>query len=352
MVGSMLITIKAKGKYTFSLHIDRNLTLITGESGTFKTLMINTILASKQDKKYFSVEVETKEFDKSAVTVDVLTPNSDWDSIISKSKNCVFFIDECASYVYTREFASVVKFSDNYFVIVNRHISRLNTLPIALSEVYELVATDLDDKKGKLIKNVEHFKSVPVVTTSTIYNSVLTEDRKSGYQLMSAILSYKHSNIPCESANGKDNIVSKVVDMPHPCVVVADRAAFGISYYAIDSDINTKEKLGKDIYFWLPESIEYFMLFSMLFKNFEKSNKASDLYKTLINSLVQPEVDSTKFFSWENYYTFCIGVLLSEIGVSTDTKYTYNKSTLPSILKTDERLEEFARLLPFIIQED
>ena len=61
----------------------------------------------------------------------------DWKDALYPLKNTVIFIEENNEFVFTKEFASYVKESGNYFVFVTR--APLKMLPYSIHEIYEII---------------------------------------------------------------------------------------------------------------------------------------------------------------------------------------------------------------------
>lgn len=112
-------------KYDFT--INRNITLLRGNSATGKTTLVEMILDNNNDGL---VEVVC---DVPCIAI----PNSKhWDILISQYNNSILFFDEDCDFVKTKQFASIVKNSSNYYVIINRN--NLSTLPYSINEIYEI----------------------------------------------------------------------------------------------------------------------------------------------------------------------------------------------------------------------
>lgn len=111
-------------KYEFDIR--RNLTIIQGDSATGKTTLIDLIREYHMDKK-------------SGINLSCSRPcrvleGDLWREQIQFINDSILFTDEGASFVETEEFASAVRNSSNYFVIVTR--SNLEMLPVSVEEVY------------------------------------------------------------------------------------------------------------------------------------------------------------------------------------------------------------------------
>ena len=180
-------------KYEFEIR--RNLTLIQGNSATGKTTLVEMIREAHLDER-------------SGITISCDRPcrvieGDMWHEQLSYIKDSILFIDEGASFVETEEFASAVKNSSNYFVIVTRE--NLEMLPISVEEIYGIRSSG---KYGFLepvyhemyrIYNLQREEQTPVCP-----KIILVEDSNSGYDFFHAISEKKL--LSCLSAKGKSNI--------------------------------------------------------------------------------------------------------------------------------------------------
>ena len=105
MKGSHRIIVETK-KIKYDLTVQRNLAILTGDSGIF-----------------LSCDCDCK-------TID----SEDWERQIKESEKSILFIDEGNRFLPSRKFANVVKNSDNYFVIATRE--KLPMLPYSIKEIY------------------------------------------------------------------------------------------------------------------------------------------------------------------------------------------------------------------------
>ena len=104
----------------------------------------------------------------------------DWKDALYPLKNTVVFIEENNEFVFTKEFASFVKKSGNYFVFVTR--APLKMLPYSIHEIYEIIT---DGKRTDIKESYHEFREIysnyPIIENNKIQN-IVTEDSNSGYQ--------------------------------------------------------------------------------------------------------------------------------------------------------------------------
>lgn len=131
MKGSHRVIIQ-NNKLHYEFVIKRNLTIIQGDSATGKTTLINMLRQAENLGASSGVDVV------SDVPCKVLE-GANWKIILENSSGNIFFTDEENAFINTEEFASAVKGSDNYFVLITRE--NLYNLPYSVEEIYGLYAS-------------------------------------------------------------------------------------------------------------------------------------------------------------------------------------------------------------------
>lgn len=125
MVGVKHIKVYNK-KVSYDFKIRRKITIISGDSGTGKTTLVDLIeKANNGEGVYLECEC------KCGVLVD-----KNWQYDLSLYTNSILFIDENFDAINTKEFADAVNKSDNYFVIINRE--KLSNLAFSYKEIYTI----------------------------------------------------------------------------------------------------------------------------------------------------------------------------------------------------------------------
>ncbi len=300
MKGTYTIQIRNR-RVAFTLRIERNITIIRGDSATGKTTFIEMLKSHEQYGAQSGVVVQSEK------GCHVLT-DVDWADRLPTMGNSVVFVDEGNRFVSTREFAQAIQGTDNYYVLVTRQ--SLYQLPYSVDAVLRLKTTTSRF-------NVTYVKSYPLFTHLNEPDdllrrteSILTEDSNSGYEMFTEIA--RRYGIQCDSAEGKSNILLKLRQAEDTrMLVVADGAAFGAEMdkvYAFCQLHPGKVRL------YLPESFEWLIL---------KSGVLGER-RMRRDILADPAtfIDSREFLSWEQFFTH----LLMEL---TDGTYMqYNKRRL------------------------
>lgn len=114
MLGKYRIVIH-NSKVMYDFTIDRNITIIMGESGTGKSTLYKMAARMKDPSVKNGPKCNIKD------KIEVLLPTDrDWYDRISKYSGKIFIADEHVQYIYSNEFASIANQCDNYFIFITR----------------------------------------------------------------------------------------------------------------------------------------------------------------------------------------------------------------------------------------
>lgn len=215
MKGKHRIVVK-NNRLHYEFEIKRNITIIQGDSATGKTTLINMLRQAENLGESSGIDVI------SDVPCRILE-GKNWKIILENSSGNIFFIDEENSFINTEEFASMVKESDNYFVLITRE--NLYNLAYSVDEIYGLHESGKYHDTRKVYQQMYHIYSIeekfPIEP-----EKIIVEDSNSGYEFFKKISAEK--NIACLSAGGKSNIFSLIKrQSAGEICVVADGAAIG-----------------------------------------------------------------------------------------------------------------------------
>lgn len=310
MRGEHLVTVR-NNKVQIKLPIRRNLTILKGRSATGKSTLIDLVGQFDELGPDSGVVVSCD------VPCKVLS-GKNWQRDLEFISGSIVFIDEDNAFMRSHEFARAAKASDNYYVLVAREA--LPQLPYSVDEIYELKNTGRSSSKYPAYSRT-------YTSTRRAYgvhqfdgarpDLVVVEDSNSGFDFFSALC--QKSEVPCVSAKGKANVFRTVRDAKVSSIlVIADGAAFG-------PEIETVLALGryKSLQLFLPESFEWLVLSSGLFKD----KKTQDM-------LLRPAdyIESSEFFSWERFFTRQL------IELTAGSYLAYEKSGLnPAYLEARQR---------------
>ena len=100
-----------RAKFRFTL--ERNITIVRGDSGTGKTTLYDMIAEYTRLGEASGVQI-------AAPCPCVALTDMDWKNQLKQTHGCVVFIDEGADYLASRDFAAAIQKTDNYYVIFNR----------------------------------------------------------------------------------------------------------------------------------------------------------------------------------------------------------------------------------------
>lgn len=307
-----------KGRISFSIknrHIafrfvlERNVTILTGDSGTGKTKLINMVKNYAAEGKASGV---TLKCDKPCVVLE----GNNWDTILEKTKNSIVFVDEGAKFLPEYSFAQTIMRTDNYYVLVSRE--PLPQIPYSIEAIRQIIKNDSKPKIEKIYDNV----SIRDIRAAQ-YDLVIVEDSKAGFRFFQKAT--EEWGVVCKSAKGKSNILSALDDCRERRVlVIADAAALGSE---IQKLVRYKNLSGKKIDFFLPESFEWLILKSAIFDGNEN-------VRSILNDPVE-HIESKVYFSWERFFTY---LLVEESRNREKLKYPKGKGKLPSGYLTDTNI--------------
>lgn len=297
MKGTYRIIVKnATVRYDFEIR--RNITVLQGDSATGKTTLLELI------NDYYELGPDSG----IELTCDVecaVVGGRDWKTSLIGVENRIIFIDEGNSFVLSDEFASLVKNSTNYYVIVSRE--GLPNLPYSVEEIYGIRTSGKYGSIKQVYNEFYHIYGDYDVRKSKSPATIVCEDSNSGYEFWHNVCPNKE----VISANGKSNIFDIVSDIEDSCLIIADGAAFGTEIGRLSKLLQHK----KNIVIYLPESFEWLLL------------SAGVIQDTKINEILINPADyiySENYFSWERFFT---GILVE---ATKGTHKAYSKAHLNS----------------------
>lgn len=299
-----------KGKYTiriynnkvsYELVLERNITILTGDSGTGKTSVRRLVHDYEQYGKKSGVTI------KCSVSCKTILSDEDWEYKLSRISNSIIFIDEGHSFIKSREFAEAISGSDNYFVLITRN--SLPQIPYSVKSILSLRKTVRRYNRvySKTYPLYDYFENF--LDKIKMFDMFVVEDSKAGYQLYASIAS--NQNVKCISAEGKSNIRFRLLEnMDQKVLVIADGAAFGPEMNNISKIMEENKDI---IWLFLPECFEWLIL---------KSSVITD--KNVKQILKKPSsyIDSKEYISWERFFTDLL------VSITANTPLQYNKNEL------------------------
>lgn len=324
MKGSYWFRAKSK-KVLFEFSIRRNITVIKGDSATGKTTLLRILYEYLRMGKQSGYAVSTNVSYYVYIRDEV---GRDWKDALYPLKNTVIFIEENNEFVFTKEFASFVKKSGNYFVFVTR--APLKMLPYSIHEIYEIIT---DGKRTDIKESYHEFREIysnyPIIENNKIQN-IVTEDSNSGYQFWTH--AFKNSHVT--SSNGNGNLIKQVEELgPGDALVIADGAAFGSLMESCMSSFQVQTD--RRISLWLPESFEYLILKSGVLK----SEKITQILEN-----ISEYVECEKYESWESFFTELL-ITLTAGGVEK-----YSKNVLNAYYLQDWIVDKIKGQLPIEVK--
>ena len=306
-------------KVQIKLLVQRNITILQGNSATGKTTLIDLIGAYDQFGSDSGAVVNCD------VPCKVLSGRN-WERDLSCIENSIVFIDEDSAFMKTYEFAHAARHSSNYYVLVAREA--LPQLPYSVDEIYGLKNTNRASTKYPVYSRV--YASAYRIYADDMFvgkkpQLVVVEDSNSGFEFFSALC--KVSGVHCISAGGKSKIYDVVCNAKESDIlVVADGAAFGSEMAYLDS-----LRRFKSIKLFLPESFEWLVLKSGLFPD-------AQVQEMLLNPAEY--IECSDFFSWEQFFT------VELVECSQETYLAYRKSKLNEAYLGEREFQALKDTLP------
>lgn len=305
MKGKYKIEVQNK-RIRYEFFICRNLTIIKGDSATGKTTLVDMIREFYENGVSSGVKLRSE---KECVVLE----GKNWKHDLEMIRDSIVFIDEGNEFVFSDQFASTIRGTDNYYVIVTRE--GIPSLPYSVEEIYGIRNSGKYGTLKQTYNEFYHLYGKRQKIEDVEPEIVITEDSNSGFQFFEG-LSEKGA-FSCQSAGGKSNIFSELVkylkEEPQKDVIVfADGAAFGPEM----ERITMLAEKNKHVILYLPESFEWLILKAGMIGG-----------KTIQDILEHPEqyIQSEIFFSWERYFT---SVLVEK---TKETYFRYAKKQLNPI---------------------
>lgn len=322
MNGVITVTVDNSGT-EFIITLDRNITLIRGDSGTGKSYVCSLISDNlRKAGSTVSVSNGASVFVMPDLTMNDLRGN--WVDLVKNLHNTIVFIDEECDCMDGQpfNFFTGIKGTDNYYVIVHR--GKLSELPYSVDAIYELVKDEqLSLEKTVIVNKHLYTNSKGAMNVS----NVITEDSKSGFKFFSSVV----SNV--KSANGKSNmnrfLLKALKRHESNIFMFADGAAFGPD---IGDVVATIDAVATTIALYVPESFEWFALHSKVFSNNE--------YVQHILANYLSEIDYTKYSSVEQLMTEVFTAECKKLG------YDYDKSDVPPFIMEPSNVKHLLSLIP------
>lgn len=311
MTGKYHIEISNR-KLHYQLDIERKVTLIKGNSATGKTTLIKMLQGYLEQGAKSGIHLKNEQ----NVPITVFTPVTRWERDLPELRKHIIFIDESVDFLYSPGFQKIFLSSDNYLVIISRS-GCFNHLPYAIESIYELRTKKQPD--GHLTKMYHLYSESILVNPSDI---IITEDSNAGKEMIGQIF-----NCTVDAANG--NIHAKLMQYLKKntrLYIIVDGAAFG-GFIAKAMNL---AKIQGYTSILAPESFEYLLLMTDGYQKFV-TDELAETWKYC---------DSSKFITWERYYTHLLNTISYE-----KYGFYYNKSILHPSFMTDSTLTHIKSLL-------
>ena len=164
MKGKHRIIVQNK-RLRYDFEIQRNLTIIRGDSATGKTTLVEMVREYTDNGDESSIELIS---DKKCYVLQGAT----WKGQLTDIQDSIVFIDEGNSFVFSDEFSDTIQKTDNYYVIVTRE--GLPNLPYSAEEIYGI---RLSGRYGGLKQQYNEFYHIYDVR-NTLDDDKFLEDKE------------------------------------------------------------------------------------------------------------------------------------------------------------------------------
>lgn len=304
MKGSHRVIVESK-KVKYDFIISRNITILTGDSGSGKTVLIDLI---REYRRYGADSGVFLSCDCECKTID----NEDWERQIEETTNSIIFIDEGNRFLISKRFAELVQQSDNYFVLATRE--KLPMLPYSVKEIYGFRQSGKFHEAKKKYNEIYHLYGEISENENINPQLVITEDSNSGYDFFHELSEEKE--IGCISAFGKSNVIKQLQESEKTegtRLVIVDGAAFGSEM----RDVSEYVKVAGNVVLYAPESFEWLLLSTNVIPN-----------ANITDIMQAPEnyIESKEYVSWERFFT---EVLVEK--TRNDPVWEYSKKKLAKV---------------------
>lgn len=322
MKGAHRIIVETK-KIKYDFTVKRNITILTGNSGSGKTVLIDLI---RDYRRYGSDSGVLVSCDCECKILD----NEDWERQLQESSGSIIFIDEGNRFIPSKRFAELIKGSDNYFVLATRE--KLPMLPYSVNEIYGFRESGKFHHTKQKYNEIYHLYGEISENDLVKPDIVITEDSNSGYEFFSAVSEQK--GIPCISANGTSNVINclmKNEQIKGKCLIIADGAAFGSEM----KDISEYMKASGNTVLYAPESFEWLLL---------SANVIPEVNVKEILEKPQDHIECREYISWERFFT---GLLIQK--TENNPLWRYSKKKLPEIYLSPKVFAAMKKFMKLII---
>ena len=311
MKGSYRIVVQ-NSKIRYDFEINRNITVIKGDSATGKTTLVELIREYYEDGEESGINLSCEK--ECAVLA-----GRDWENALKNMKDAILFIDEGNRFVHSKDFARAIQKTDNYYVIVTRE--GLVNLPYSVEEIYGIRESGKYASTKQIYNEFYRLYGVKNHSEQIIPSRIIVEDSNSGFDFFDKLS--KDQSYEVSSANGKSNIFSEILrnQDEKTLLVIADGAAFGAEMERIMKLVEVRDNL----VLYLPESFEGLIL---------KSGIITD--KEVLSILEKPQnnIECSAYFSWERFFT----ALLIEKTKQSYMQYTKHKLNSVYLRKRESQL--------------
>lgn len=253
------IILKQARGIQYDFVINRKFTIIRGDSATGKSTLIQLLQNYEMDKQSIALQCDCR---------CVVLPTVGWDILLENIQETIFFLDEWHPALHAgTSFGEKACASNNCFVIITR--KNIPYIPYSYKEIYGIKTSGKYHTLVREYKDYEDFRQL---------DRYVAEDQEAGLEYYRAVLG--EDKVATSKGNGS---LYKFANKD--TLLIGDGAAIGPHMYKL---VECHGNL------FLPESFEYLLLQSSLFKKDVE-------VRALLNN--KEELITAEYGSWEEYFT-------------------------------------------------
>lgn len=242
----------------YEISINRKFSIIRGDSATGKTTLIQLLQNYETDKQSISLQCDCR---------CVVLPTVGWDILLENIQETIFFLDEWHPALQAgTAFGEKACRSNNCFVIITR--KNIPYIPYSYKEVYEIKTSGKYHTLIRVYKDYDEFEPL---------GRYVTEDEEAGLEYYQEI--FGAESVATSKGNGS---LYKFANKD--TLLIGDGAAIGPHMYKL---------VESHAHLFLPESFEYLLLQSSLFKKDVEVKNILDR---------KEEIITAEYRSWEEFF--------------------------------------------------
>ena len=316
----------AVGDISVDLVLRRNVTILRGDSGTFKTGLFEIVNGVANEVAGYTCEASVPGCSFHAPTLYSFDLNK-----IKKNPDSIVVIDEATVKKLNNKFAEAIKTSSAYWIIISRADALMSDIPCSVKEVYELKIIDNKIVQLPFYHIPDSNVILPKGASSFYAEGFITEDSGSGHKFFSKVFPNAKVAVGAGSNTKVANKLRKNGATGDNILVTVDGANYGTCMYGLLTALVSNRVDSSKVAIYFMESFEWFVLHSLVFKDDEQ------LQSILSNP--HDYVDSLKHLTHERFYTSLFESKCKELD------FKYEKKEVPDCIYDKDNMDHLLSLI-------